>query len=125
MELHIVKATVKSSYETLEAGAGQFILMLPSSGDDPRHVSNHENEPKFFQLNGPSTLNLAQAQGKTPCVWKSGILVEAAVHQHPVDLRVVPCEGHAVGGTHVLLCQGVGLPVKPPTTNTVEQMYLL
>lgn len=59
--------------------------------------------------------------GKTPHVRKSGILVQAVGHLHPVDLRVVPSEGHDVGDALVLSCQGIGLPIKPPTTNTVKQ----
>lgn len=55
-----------------------------------------------------------------PCV-----PVQAVAHLHPVDLRVVPSEGHVVGDALVLSCQGIGLPIKPPTTNTVKQTYLL
>lgn len=94
--------------------------MRPSSGDDPRHVLNCKDGPKFFHFNGKSMLSLAQ-RGKTPRVWKSGILVQAVGHLHPVDLRVVPREGHAVGDILVLSCRGTGLPIKPPTTNPVEQ----
>lgn len=119
--MYIGKATVKSSSEMLEAGAGYFPFMHPSSGDDPRHVLNCKDGPKFFHLNGRSMLNLAQAKGKNPSCLESGILVQAVAHLHPVDLRVVPCEGHAVGDTLVLSCQGIGLAIKPPTANTAEQ----
>lgn len=52
-------------------------------------------------------MNLAQDKGKKiPRVLKSGILLQAVAHLHPVDLRVVPSEGHNVGDALVLSCQG-------------------
>lgn len=73
--MYIVKATVKSSSEMLVAGAGYFLFMHPSSGDDPRHVLNCKDGPTFFHLNGKGMLNLAQAKGENPSYlekWHSG-----------------------------------------------------
>lgn len=69
-----------------------------------------------------SGLTLATEEGKKTTVGQTCVLLcQAAAHLLPVDLWVVPCKGQVAGNALVLPCQGIGPPLKPPTTKREKQ----
>ena len=68
-----------------------------------------------------SELVTEEGEWKRPLGQKCVLLCQPAAHLLPADLWVVPSEGQVAGNALFLPCQGIGLPIKPPTTKMEKQ----